>query len=64
MQLIVTIFYIVWLCGVLVFLWLIWRSSVRVTPALIDAATKSATAAQIAVEAARTLAEQLREKHP
>lgn len=60
LQIIQTIFDIVWLSAVLLLLWLIWRNSVKQTnasmAALIDVAKQDAENARQAVEAARILA--------
>lgn len=55
-----TLFYVVWLLAVLVFLWLIWRDSVRradkLEQTLVNATMTAAQAASSAAEAARLLA--------
>ncbi len=60
MQLILTIFYITWLCAVLVFLFLIWRTTrsyIReMEGTVLDAIRVSAEAARTSAEAAAKLA--------
>lgn len=66
MQIALTIFYIVWLIAVLVFLGLIWRDTRshihRMERALVEVAMKSAEAAHTAAEAARRQAALLEKK--
>lgn len=63
---VLTAFYMLWLCTVLWFLWRIWRNGARYTQRLeqtqLDAALTAAQAAQTAAEAARLLAAQLCER--
>jgi uncharacterized membrane protein len=58
--LLLTIFYVVWLCAVLVLLYGIWRSSTnhvhRMEQTLVDVAMKSAEAAKAAGDAVSRLA--------
>ncbi len=60
MQLILTIFYITWLCAVLGFLFLIWRTQHRyireMEGTVLDAIKVSAEAARTSAEAAAKLA--------
>ncbi len=60
MQIILTIFYVVWLCAVLVFLFLIWRTTrsyIReMEGTVLDAIKVSAEAANRSAEAAAKLA--------
>ena len=60
MQIILTIFYVVWLCAVLVFLFLIWRTTrsyIReMEGTVLDAIKVSAEAARTSAEAAAKLA--------
>ena len=63
-QTILTIFYIVWLCAVLVLLWLIWRNQShymrRTEQTYISVTLKAVDAAVQAAEAARRVAESMR----
>ena len=68
MQLALTIFYIFWLCAVLVFLFLIWRTTHRYIRKMegttLQASEMSAQAALKSAEVATKLAEMLeREQH-
>lgn len=66
MQLLLTSFYLIWLCAVLVFLFLIWRTTHRyikeMEGTVIEASRISAEAARRAAETAEKLAEMLVEK--
>jgi predicted negative regulator of RcsB-dependent stress response len=57
-----TIFYVVWLLAVLVFLWMVWRNGVtrsqRLESALVEAALVSAKAAGKTAEAVLILAQE------
>lgn len=61
MQLIITLFDIIWLSAVLALLWLIWRTNIRHTrrleQTLIDATMKAASAAQKSADAVYALVE-------
>ena len=67
MQLILTLFYLIWLIAVLIFLFLIWRSTTHyirhMEDTMLQSRTVSAQAALKSAEVANKLAEMLEKEH-
>ncbi len=66
-QTILTIFYLVWLCAVLAFLWLIWWTTTRyihrMEETMLTSRAIEASAALKSAEVANRLAEMLEKEH-